>query len=107
MELFDKNTIIETLRRLDLNSEGLSYDIMKDLCEVLKKGGHVESANVIDLKMQQLVATNMFQHEKTYQGIAELYDYLIKNQHIVAAESFRLTLQNLKRIGFATKPELN
>lgn len=107
MKLFDKNTIIETLRRLDLNTEGMSYDIMRDLGDVLKKGGHIESANVIDLKMQQLVAKNLFNHEKTYEGIADLYDYLLKNKYVVAAESFRLTLQNLKRVGFATRADLN
>ena len=107
MTKFDRKLMLEILRHIDRNWDGMSYDIMWDLCDVMRKGEHPSSADIVDKKMQELVAKNMFNHEKTYEGIWDIYEYLLNNGQEVAADSLRLTLMNLRNKGLATKAELN
>ncbi len=107
MQDFDEKTMIDLLRQLDQNWDGMSYDVIWDLCDIMKKGQYMESAEIIDLKMQELVSKNMFNHEATYKGIWEIYQYLIEHEHHVTADSLRMTLLGLKEKGFAVKPNLN
>lgn len=107
MTTFDRNMMLKLLRQLDKNWEGMTYDIIWDLCDVMRKGGHTASADIVDNKMQRLVATNLFNHEKTYEGIWDIYQFLQTNGHSVAADSLRIALENLRDKGIATKPELN
>ena len=99
--------MLQILRQIDANHDGMSYDIMWDLCEVMRESGQVASADLIDKKMMQLVAKNMLNHEKNYEGMCDIYELLLAEGHQIAADSFKATLENLARMGMATKPELN
>lgn len=99
--------MVEILKGLDANYEGMSYDIMWDICETLREQNLNEEAEIIDKKMQQLVAQNLFNHQKTYEGIWDIFQYLIANNHQLAADILRFVLEDLKAKGMATKAELN
>lgn len=107
MPAFNRTILVEILEGLDANYEGMSYDIMWDICKKLREENLNESAEIIDKMMQKLVAKNLFNHQITYEGIWDIYKYLIAKDYRVAADMLRFVFEDLKAKGMATKPELN
>jgi hypothetical protein len=67
-----KLKFVQILRNLDRNCEGLSYDVIRDMVEVLRKNGEIKPANFMEQQMIEIVGKNLFNHEQTYADLCEL-----------------------------------
>jgi len=67
-----KTKFVKILRNLDRNCEGLSYEVIRDMVEVLRKNGEIKPANFMEQQMIEIVRKNLFNHEQTYADLWEL-----------------------------------
>ena len=67
-----KLKFVQILRNLDRNCEGLSYDVIRDMVEVLRKNGEIKPANFMEQQMIEIVGKNLFNNEQTYADLWEL-----------------------------------
>lgn len=102
-----KTKFVKILRNLDRNWDGLSYDVIRDMVEVLRKNGEIKPANFMEQKMIEIVGNNLFNHEQTYNDLWALCHFMSHGEYKIVSQTFVQTLENLDEKGLAGTAELN